>query len=309
MADTIQFDQFQPGNPPECEACEAMLTDAIDQALIPADQAWFDAHVAVCDHCSAMFADAQRGVAWLEMLKFSRPEPSAHLLEKILAQTTNRPGSLLSDFEAPETSPSRVADVLVSPAPVEVPEQPYRAPLIPFRPRTSKSPAWLPSFTRAPFEPRLAMTAAMAFFSIALTLNLTGVRLDRINVADLNPSALRRSFYEVKGDAARRYDSLRVVHVLESRVDDLKAAGVQLDLDASTADQTRSQQPGNKPQAAPDHPRQHQDQPKPSSSNQPPNSADPGMNQSAVPDSRPVLLPASGQIKSIDIIEEKWGRA
>ena len=36
-------------------------------------------------------------------------------------------------------------------------------------------------------EPRLLMTAAMAFFSIALTLNLTGVRLSAVRLADLRP--------------------------------------------------------------------------------------------------------------------------
>ena len=39
------------------------------------------------------------------------------------------------------------------------------------------------------------MTAAMAFFSIALTLNLTGVRLSSLRLADLRPSAVR-SFME-----------------------------------------------------------------------------------------------------------------
>lgn len=313
----IQFDRFQTGNPPECEACEAMLTDAIDGALSPADQAWFNAHITVCEHCSAMLADAQRGVAWLEMLKFPRPEPSAHLLEKILAQTTDRAGSQLwnepGDFEAPGQPPSwapafSAPDVLVTPVPAEVPQQPYRAPLVPFRPRTSTS-GWLPSFTRAPFEPRLAMTAAMAFFSIALTLNLTGVRLDRISVADLNPSTLKRSFYEAKGDAARRYDSLRVVHVLESRVDDLKAAGLQIDLGESTPEEDRSHQPGNKPQASPDNRKEKQDQAQPSSSNQPQDSTHPGRSHSATPNSNPVLLPASSHVATIDAIEQKWGRA
>lgn len=317
MADTIQFDQFQPGNHPECEAFEAMLTDAVDEALSPLDHAWFDAHTAVCEHCSAMFADAQRGAAWLEMLKSPRPEPAAHLLEKILAQTTQRVEGLAGNQPSNVEDPASWAtDVVVTPVPVEVPPHPRRAPLIPFRTRTSTSPAWLPSFNRAPFEPRLAMTAAMAFFSIALTLNLTGVRLDRISAADLNPSTLKRSFYEAKGDAARRYDSLRVVHVLESRVDDLKAAGVQIDLGEPAPDDKSNPHPGNQPQAAPESGSKKHDQTQPSSSNQQPNATDPGRSQAAVPGSNPVLLPATSQllharsnIQAIDTIEEKWGRA
>ena len=36
------------------------------------------------------------------------------------------------------------------------------------------------------FQPRMAMTAAMAFFSLALTMNLTGIHL-----SDLKPGAIR----------------------------------------------------------------------------------------------------------------------
>ena len=36
------------------------------------------------------------------------------------------------------------------------------------------------------------MTAAMAFFSIALTLNLTGIKLTEVRAADLTPFAAAR---------------------------------------------------------------------------------------------------------------------
>ena len=232
MAQSIQFEQFQPGEHPECQAAEALLADALDQALSPADQAWFEAHLAVCEHCSALFADAQRGAAWLEMLKAPRPEPSGNLLHKILAATTNQaPAEWPLVEDLPCAYPVPAYPIPVEPIPLRIlPEQPQKAPLLPFRPRPQIVPASLPRFAHSAFEPRLAMTAAMAFFSIALTLNLTGIRLDQMRVADLKPSALKRSFYEVKGDAARRYDSLRMVHVLESRVEDLKAAGVGLNV-------------------------------------------------------------------------------
>ncbi len=45
------------------------------------------------------------------------------------------------------------------------------------------------------FQPRFAMTAAMAFFSIALTMNLTGV-LRRLRASDLRPSSLKRDLIE-----------------------------------------------------------------------------------------------------------------
>jgi len=66
------------------------------------------------------------------------------------------------------------------------------------------------------------MTAAMAFFSIALTMNLTGVRLSQLRASDLKPSSILRSCYEAKAKVVRYSDNLRVVYELESRVRDLQ---------------------------------------------------------------------------------------
>jgi len=64
----------------------------------------------------------------------------------------------------------------------------------------------------------------MAFFSIALTLDLTGVRLQDLRASDLRPSSLKRDFYSGKARVAQYYDGLRVVYELESRVHDLQSA-------------------------------------------------------------------------------------
>jgi hypothetical protein len=66
----------------------------------------------------------------------------------------------------------------------------------------------------------------MAFFSIALTLNLTGVRLSRIRLSDLRPTAVR-SFMERQITMAstpiiRYYDHLRVVYEVQSRMRELR---------------------------------------------------------------------------------------
>jgi hypothetical protein len=70
------------------------------------------------------------------------------------------------------------------------------------------------------------MTAAMAFFSIALTLNLTGVRLNDLRLSNLRPSAVR-SFMERRLTMAstpiiRYYDHLRLVYEVESRMRELR---------------------------------------------------------------------------------------
>jgi hypothetical protein len=75
-------------------------------------------------------------------------------------------------------------------------------------------------------QPRLLMTAAMAFFSIALTLNLTGVRLSDLRLADLRPRAMRsymeRQLTMASVPIVRYYDHLRFVYEVESRVRELR---------------------------------------------------------------------------------------
>jgi hypothetical protein len=78
-------------------------------------------------------------------------------------------------------------------------------------------------------QPRFAMTAAMAFFSLALTLNLAGVKLSSVRAADLKPANLRKSFWSANNQVVRYYDNLRVVYELESRVKEM-----QKDSDAET---------------------------------------------------------------------------
>jgi hypothetical protein len=75
-------------------------------------------------------------------------------------------------------------------------------------------------------EPRLLMTAAMAFFSIALTLNMTGVRLTDFRLSNLRPSAVR-SFMERRLTMAstpiiRYYDHLRLVYEVEARMKEMR---------------------------------------------------------------------------------------
>ena len=80
-------------------------------------------------------------------------------------------------------------------------------------------------------QPRLMMTAAMAFFSIALTLNLAGVRLTSLHLADLRPKAVRsymeRQLTMASVPIVRYYDHLRFVYEVESRVRALRGAGRQ----------------------------------------------------------------------------------
>jgi len=181
MANTIPF--FSKSSP--CNAAEALFADALDGILSPADQAFFDQHLAACPRCPDAFTNASRGAEWLALLKAPAPEPPADMVARIIAQTSAAP---------------------------------QLAPVIPFPPQRSR----FTRFVRAMHEPRFAMTAAMAFFSISLTLNLTGARLNDIRASSLTPTALRRSYYQANSSAVRFYDNLKFVRALESRVDDLR---------------------------------------------------------------------------------------
>ena len=146
-----------------------------------------------------MFEQARRGQEWLEFLA---PEPAvpAHLLDRILAETGR------GKQEIGKLAVAGGADVLTMP------------------------PVWQrPGFAarlRRFAEPRLLMTAAMAFFSIALTLSITGVRISGMKMADLRPavvrSALEKRIMTASTPLIRYYDHLRFVYEVESRVRELK---------------------------------------------------------------------------------------
>lgn len=228
MADFNQFGSSQPvqtGDSEHCAQCEAMLADAIDGTLSPADQATFDRHMAACVTCSDMLADAQRGAAWLEMLKSPRPEPPATLLERILAETCHS-SSETAGKEKSVHAAWQPATILGYHPSAYAPSFPSKAAhpsatVLSFRSRMA-SQLSLRSMKHTLLQPRLAMTAAMAFFSIALTMSLTGTRVSDLSMTNLRPSTIKRNFYEANAHVLRYYDNLKVVYELESRVRDLQ---------------------------------------------------------------------------------------
>jgi hypothetical protein len=217
-----------------------MLADALDHTLSVEEQALFDAHMAICEPCAGMLADARRGAAWLELLRDPRPEPSAELLTKILAQTSGAEPAAL----APAVQP---APAFAGPRGVVLPfaSRPMAARWTGFRENL---------LARTLLQPRLAMTAAMAFFSIALTLNLTGVRLGEVHASDLKPASLKRGFYAANARVVQYYEGLRVVYELESRVHDLQSDPGPAEQTPAAAPAAPQQQPGNSQRPQPQRP-------------------------------------------------------
>jgi hypothetical protein len=183
---------------PACGQWETLLADALDGLLRPEDEATFSTHMAGCANCTTLFEEARQGREWLEFIS-PEPEVPAGLLDKLLAQT----------------GPGQMAGMgLATPAGNVVP-------IIPVMQRQS-----FMARMRRFAEPRLLMTAAMAFFSIAVTLNLTGVRLSRIRLSDLKPTSLKmyveRQFTTASTPIIRYYDHLRFVYEVQSRMRELR---------------------------------------------------------------------------------------
>jgi hypothetical protein len=234
----------QPGDGGHCAQCEAMLADALDGTLSTEDQALFDLHMAACGPCSQMLADARRGAAWLEMLRTPPPEPPADLLARILAQTSGAQPTVAAFHGA---TPTHSQQPLPALAPgYAMPPVAYGN-VIPFRVRAAAA-FRSSSFGHIVLQPRLAMTAAMAFFSVALTMSLTGIHPLSLRASDLAPSSLKRHFYAADARAVQYYEGLRVVYELESRVHDLESAQ---DSDAASGNPVVPPVEGQTPAAQP----------------------------------------------------------
>jgi hypothetical protein len=218
-----------------------MCLDAVDGTLTAAEQVVFDRHVAGCVECAEQFSEAQRGAVWMEMLKQHRPEPSPMLMQRILAQT--------SEAEMSRVFPRH--GVVPTPRFAVVEARGFREKLW-----DSIEGTFFYDAARSYFQPRLAMTAAMAFFSLALTLNLSGISL-----ADLRPGTIQRTVADARASAARQFQGIKVVSQVESRVNELR------DGDKDPGGPFGSSSDAPKQQAPAATPDSHDEKPKPKTPN------------------------------------------
>jgi len=77
-------------------------------------------------------------------------------------------------------------------------------------------------------QPRFAMSAATAFFSVTLVLNVAGFRIGDVKGSDLRPSTVIAGISQFAGETQGRlvkyYENLRFVYEIETRVRQLKNA-------------------------------------------------------------------------------------
>jgi hypothetical protein len=201
MSERNPFEQHPrgPGKPHgtgrdlRCEEWEALLVDALDGLMPVGESASFEAHSHECAACATLLAQSRQGREWLEFL-YTEPDMPADIVDRILAHTSG--------------------------AVAERPLAVYGAPIA-----AGPNVMALPR-RRFLWDTRLMMTAAMAFFSIALTLNLAGVRLTDLRLSDLTPASLEsnltRQFYGAKTQLVRYYDNLRFVYEVESKMRELR---------------------------------------------------------------------------------------
>lgn len=236
-----QFGGTKPSGGPEqldCAAFEQWLAEATEQALTPAVERQMHEHAAGCEGCREKLERARQGREWMRVLKQEILEPPADMVAKILARTSLNTATAEEDWFAAagravrNTAAERPARKLTGKrkgAEDDFEDDIHTNNSIP---SGTSIPVWQHNsvvvLRRTFLEPRLALVAAMAFFSITLTLNLMGVRLTNMHVADLQPGnlgrAVTRQYAEANARVARYYENLRIVYEVESRVQQLKRA-------------------------------------------------------------------------------------
>jgi hypothetical protein len=168
----------------QCAEFDALLADALDGTLTSEKQAGFERHKTECATCSAMFAEAEAGLKWLETL--DEVEPPRNLVHNILVATS---GVAETTSAAQPTKPS-LWDRL--------------------RP-------WFTPHVSPLMTPRFAMSCAMAFFSVSMVMSVTGIR-----PRDLTPKGVTRAYVDGQTKIVKYYENIRFVYEFESRVQDLR---------------------------------------------------------------------------------------
>ncbi len=196
-----------------CAPWTTLLPDAAEGLLSDVEQRGFDQHLSGCPACTEELSQAQRGLAWLTVLKEQVPEPPTNLLANILAQTTGmaEAGVMLPDLQ-----------------PVYVPANYPQALPLAGQARAAGSSIW--SWIRGDegtwsslLQPRLAMTGAMAFLSICLMVNLLGIPLTQLDAGTFGRGGLQRSVADTGASLVRSFQGLRMVYRVQSRVNEMRA--------------------------------------------------------------------------------------
>src|SRR5579875_1054042 len=170
-----------------CAEFEIVLADYLDGALAETESAELERHARSCAGCSELLKDASAAVGFVRRAPEVTPPPE--LITRIAFQ-----------------------------APVGRTRAPLDRPGL-FSRLTAK---WL----QPVLQPRLAMGMAMTILSFAMLERCTGVRVQHIQPADLNPVRIWGSVEDktirFKDRAVKYYENLRWVYEIETRLEALE---------------------------------------------------------------------------------------
>jgi hypothetical protein len=75
-------------------------------------------------------------------------------------------------------------------------------------------------------QPRLAMTAAAAFFSISMLMSVAGVKASDLSPQNLTPAAVANTasirYHETTSKVVKYYENMRFVYEMETKISELK---------------------------------------------------------------------------------------
>jgi hypothetical protein len=170
-----------------CAEFESILADYLDGTLANSERAAIELHAAECAACGTFMGEVSHGASLLKSLEPVEPPPA--LITRIA-------------YQAPF---GRVRD--------------------PFEPQTAWS-KFVTKWLRPVLQPRLVMGMAMTVLSFTMLERCSGVRVERVQPADLNPlrvwGAMEMKAVRVKDRMLKNYENLRVVYEVEARLRDLQ---------------------------------------------------------------------------------------
>ena len=178
-----------------CTEFEALLADALDNTLAPDQRLEFEAHGNSCQVCGPLWAEAREGMLLVQGLE--EVEPPRNLVHNILAATS------------------------MTQTGVEPVAEPVKA-------------GWLQRVLGRGLRPslaglmrsRFAMSFAMAFFSLSITLTVMGVSASDVANMVAHPSLLRKNvvmgFTRIEAKVTSYYENLRLVYEVQARVREMK---------------------------------------------------------------------------------------
>lgn len=178
----------------DCSEFEALLADALDNAIATESRQAFDEHGRSCAVCGPMLAEALEGMVMVRGM--AELEPPKNLVHNILAATSRKEAT---------------AEQIAEEAKLGWMERLRRS----LRPQVGGL-----------MHSRFAMSFAMAFFSLSITLTLAGVKITDVKNMVENPSMLRKNvvlgYTHVEAKVTSYYENLRFVYQMQAKVRELK---------------------------------------------------------------------------------------